>query len=105
MDVVQMAIDQVVDMIPMRNRRVTTVRAVNVRVSMSVAVVARRALLRINRGNLDAVLVHMVAVRIMQVPIVKIIRVAIVFHRHVTTFWAVLVAVSTLMLLVNLRHR
>jgi hypothetical protein len=92
-------------MIPVRYGRVTTVRTVNVRLSMSVAVVARRALLRINRGNLNAVLVHMIAVRIMQVAIVKVIRVAIVFHRHVTTFWAVLMVMNTGVLLVTLRHR
>ena len=95
MEVVQMAIHQVIDVISVGYCRVATVRSVHVRLLMSGAVMVRCALLRIDRGYLNAVIVHMIAVRMMQVAIVKIVDVAIVLHRDMTTVRAMLVAVST----------
>lgn len=81
-------------MISVGYRRVATVRTVNVLFVVSRAVMAWCAFLRVNRGYLDAVIVHVVAVRMMQVAVVKIIDVAIVLHRHMTTVRAMFVAVS-----------
>lgn len=49
--------------------------------------------------------VHVIAVRVMQVAIMKIIRVSIVCHCRMAAVRTMLVAVSTRMLLVTFRHR
>jgi hypothetical protein len=63
--VVQMAIHQVIDVISMRYCRVATVRTVHVRLLMSDAVMVWGAFLRINRAYLNAVIVHVIAMRMM----------------------------------------
>lgn len=55
----------------------------------------RCAFLRVDRAHLNAVVVHATIVRVMQVAIVQIVRVAIVFQGCMATIGAVLVAVST----------
>lgn len=102
--VVQMAIHQVIDMIAMRYRLVPAVRTVSVRLLMGRATVVRRAFLRIRRGYFNLMVVHMIAVSVMQVAIVKIIGVAVVFHGNVPAVWAMHVAVGPRVLLVSLTH-
>jgi len=95
MGVVQMAIHQVIDVISVGDCGVATVRTVNVRLLMSGAVMVWCALLRISRGYLNAVILHMIAVRMMKVAVVNIVDVAIVLHRDMTALRAMLVVVST----------
>lgn len=95
MGVVQVAIHQIIDVIPVRYCLVAAVHAVNVGLVMSGTVVAWCALVRIRRVHLNAVVVHVIAVGIVQMAIVKIVRVAIVLHSRMATVRAVLVAVST----------
>lgn len=90
----QVSIHQVIEVIPVRYRLMAAVHAVNVRLVMAGAFVARRAFLGIRRAYLDAVVVHMVAVGVVQVPIVKVVHVAVVLHSDVATVRAMLVAVS-----------
>ena len=90
-----MAIYQVIDVISVGYCRVATIRAVDVRLLMPGAVMVWCAFLRISRGHLNAVIVHMIAVRMMQVTIVNIVDVAVVLHRDMTTVGAMLVAMST----------
>ena len=92
---VQVAIHEVIDMIAVRHGFVAAVRTVSVLLLMGRTIVVRCAFLRIRRGHLDLMVVHMIAVSAMQVAIVKIIRVAIVLHSRVATIRAMLVAVST----------
>jgi hypothetical protein len=101
---VQMAIHQVIDMIAMRHGFVPAVSTVSVLLLMSRAAVVRRAFLRIRRGNLDLMVVHMIALSVMQVAIVKIIGVAVVFHGRVSAVWAMYVAVGPGVLFVSLTH-
>jgi hypothetical protein len=56
---------------------------------------ARCAFLRIHRVHLNAVVLHVSIVGVMQVAIVQIVRMAIVFQGCMATIRAVLVAVST----------
>src|SRR5271163_2517724 len=51
MRMVQVAIHEIVDMVPMGNRRVTAIRTVNVIIRVSTAVMAGRAGARIGRAN------------------------------------------------------
>jgi hypothetical protein len=91
--VVQMAVHQVIDVIPVWHRLVAAIRSVNVLFIVRKALVAWRTFLGIRRVHLNVMVVHVVAVRVMQVTIVKIVRVAIVFYRRMATVRAVLVAV------------
>jgi len=101
---VQVAIHQVIDMFAMRYGLVTAIRAVNVLLRMGGAAVVRCAFLRIRGRHLNPVVVHMIAVLVMQVAIVKIIGVAVVLYGGVPAAWAVLVAVRPGMLPVNVSH-
>ena len=92
--VVQMAIHQVINMVAMRHGFVAAVGTVSVGLPMGSAAVVRRAFLRIRSGDLNLMVVHMIAVSVMQVAIVKIIGVTVVFHGSVPTVCAMHVAVS-----------
>jgi hypothetical protein len=94
MGMMQVSIHQVIEVIPVRHRLMPTVHAVNVRFVMTGTLVARRAFLGICRGHLDAVVVHVVAVSMVQVPIVKVVHMAVVLHSDMATVRAMLVAVS-----------
>jgi hypothetical protein len=101
---VQTAVHQVVNMIAMRHGFVAAVSTVSVRLFMGLATVVRRAFLRIRRGHLDPMLVHMIAVSEVQVAIVKIIGVVLMFHGSVPAVRAMDVAVGPRVLLVSLTH-
>ena len=94
MGVVQVAVHQVIDVIPVGHRLVAAVRAVNVLLVMREAVVAWRAFLGIRRIHLNVVIVHVIAVRVVQVAIVKIVGVTIVLNRRVATVGAMLVVMD-----------
>jgi hypothetical protein len=102
--VVQVAVHQVIDVIPMGHRLMTAVHSVNVRFIVRGTIVALCACVGICRADLDVVVVHMSAVVVMQMTIVKIACVAIVFHSRVTAIRAVLVAMRSRMLLMGMRH-
>ena len=91
---VQMAIHQVINMVAMRHGFVAAIGTVSVGLPIGGAALVRRAFLRIRRGHLNLMVVHMIAVSVMQVAIVKIIGVAVVFHGGVPAVWAMHVAVS-----------
>lgn len=87
--VVQVAVDQVVDMVAMRHGLVAATGAVNMVGSMAAAGVARRTERRIRRIAGDHMLVDVVAVDVVQVAIMQIVDVAIVPDRRVTAAGAV----------------
>jgi hypothetical protein len=61
---VQVTIHQVIDMIAVRYGFVAAVGTMSVRLLMGGTTVVRRAFLRIRRGHLDLMVVHMVAVTV-----------------------------------------
>ena len=61
----QVSIHQVVHMVPVGYRLMAAVDAVDVRLIMTGAPLALRAFLRIRRGYLDAVVLHMIAMGVM----------------------------------------
>ena len=95
MGMVQMTVHEVIHVISMGDCFMTTGWPVNMRVLMSGAVVAWCAFLRIHRVHLNAVFLHMPIMRMVQVSIVKIVRMAIVLYSRVTAIWAMLVVVSS----------
>jgi hypothetical protein len=74
------------------------------RLVMTGAVVARCALLRIRRVHFNAVVEHAIATCVMQVAIMKIVRVVVMLYSRVAAIWSMQVAVRTGMLLASLRH-
>ena len=92
---VQVAIYQEINVIPVRYRLVAAVRAVDVRFIVAGTIVSWCAFLGIGRVHLNAVVVNVIAVRVVQVAIVQIVGVAIVLHSRMATVRAMFVAVST----------
>ena len=95
--VVQVAIDQIVDVITVRNRRVSAIWAMNVAECMTRTSVLRSAGRRICRVDWQHVLVNgAIGFRVMQVPIVEVINVAIVLDGGMTAVLAVFVIVMSM---------
>jgi len=86
--VMQMAADQIIDVVSVRNLRMTAVGPVFVLVIVLPAAVIRRAAFRIASADANAMLVHMVAMHVMQVAIVQIIDMTVVPHRCVAAIGA-----------------
>ena len=59
MRMVQMTVHKVINVVPVGDCLMATVRPVNMRLLMSGAVVSWRAIVRIRRAHLNAVIVHM----------------------------------------------
>ena len=93
--VVQVALYQVIDVIPMGHRLVAAVGPVLVRFIMSVALVVRCASFRVGRVHFKAMIVHVIAVCVMHVAIVQIVCVSVVLHRRMAAIMAMLVGVGT----------
>ena len=91
--VMQVAVNEVVDVVAVRYWFMATTRAVNVAGFMAFAVVIRRASVRVGGADFDDVLVHMIAVRVMQVAVMQVINVIAVFDRGMTAERAVLMLV------------
>jgi hypothetical protein len=87
--VVEVALDQVVDVIAVRHAGMSAGGAVNVVGGVAGAAVVRRALRRVGRVDGDRVLVDMIAVDVVQVPVVEIVDVAGVLDREVAAVGAV----------------
>jgi hypothetical protein len=94
-EVVQVALHQVIDVVPMRHSLVAAVGPVLVRFFMPGAFVVRRASFRIRRVHLQAMVVHVIAVRIMHMPVVQVVGVPVVFYRRMAAVLAMLVGVRT----------
>jgi hypothetical protein len=93
MGMVEMVIYQIIDMIGMRHRRVSTRRAMLVISLMTVTVVLWRAGSRVVTAGFDLMFNHAFGGHMMQVTIVKVIAVAIVFDRHVAAAGTMLMLV------------
>ncbi len=91
--VVQVPVDEVVGVIGVRHGVVPAARAVVVREVMRRADVPQRALRGVGGCDAHGVLVDVIAVRVVHVPVVQVIRVALVFYRLVTAAGPVVVSV------------
>jgi len=87
----QVAVYQIIDVIAMRNRLMPATRTMHVVGGMSAAAMVRGANLRIGLGYGDDVLVHVIAVRMMQMAVVQIIHVTVMDDCRVSAVRAVLV--------------
>ena len=80
MRVMQVAADAIIDVIAMRHRLVTAAGRVDMAGFMTGAAVIRGAAIGVFAGNLNHVLVDMIAMRVMQVTVVEIVGVAVMAH-------------------------
>jgi hypothetical protein len=91
MRMVQMTVDEVVDMVAVRHRLVTTARAVPMAFRMAGTVVVWRAGGGIGCAHGDDVLIEMIFVRMMKMTVVQIVDMAIVLYRRMAAARTVLV--------------
>src|SRR5258708_20048272 len=91
-------------MVAVRHGLVAAARTVLVAPLMAATIVTGRAGVGIGRAHLDHVFVEMVAVRVMQVPIMEIVHVIAVPDRGVAAARTVLVRVVMMDLLLAVAH-
>ena len=91
---VQVAVDEIVDMIAVRNLRVATIRAVDVPRLMAAALVMGRAFIGVRRSHRQHALINMVAMVMMQVTVVQVINVSVVLDGQMTATRTMLMFVA-----------
>jgi hypothetical protein len=96
--VVQVPVDEVVDVVAVRDRRVPATRTVYVSRFVPGAAVLGRACIGIRRRHVDRVLVHVVAVGMMQMPVVDVVHVTVVPYRDMAAVRSVHVLVISVRL-------
>jgi hypothetical protein len=82
--VVQVAVDQIIDMIAVRYRLVAAVRAVLVALRMASALVVGRAAIGIGGADRHDMLIEMIFMRMMKVAVVKIVHMSLMPDSHVS---------------------
>jgi len=76
MRMVQMTIDEVIDVIAMRDGFVPASRPMHVPRCMAGTLMLRRAHIRVLRRNLDGVLIHVARVHVVQMTVMKIVHIS-----------------------------
>lgn len=102
--VMKVAVDKVVDVIAVRHRFVTAARSVHMARFVATTVVVRRATIRIFRADFDLVFVYMVAMRMVQMAIMKIIYVVAVLDCGVSAARAMLMVMVSMMRFIACGH-
>jgi hypothetical protein len=101
---VQVAIDEIVNMVAMRYSLVAAARAMHVGYLVALASMVWRTAIGIGSGNLDSVLVDMVVVDMMQVPVVQVVDVTVMMNCRVAAAGAVLMRMIDVVGLGAFRH-
>jgi hypothetical protein len=102
--VMQMTIDEIVDMIAVGDRFMPAARAMHVSRLMAAAHMVRRAAIRIDRRDRQHMFVHMAAMHVMQMPIMKIVDMTVVLHSRMPAARAMLMGMVGVMWLFAIRH-
>lgn len=89
----QVAVDPVVNVVPMRNRFMAATRPMRMGVRVAAAGVVGSAASRVVRADVDRVLVYMILMGMMKMPVVQVIDVVTVPDRRVAAVDSVLVTV------------
>jgi hypothetical protein len=87
--VVQVPLDQIIRVVAVGYRFMPAVRSVNVIGGMRSALVVRRAMVLVGCGGCQGVLVHVIAVDVVQMPVVKVIHVPVVLDGGMSAVRAV----------------
>ena len=109
--IMQMPVHQVADMVPVGHRFMPAPRTVHVVIAMSVALMTPRAPRRVLLIHGDHVLIHMIPVRVMQVPVMQIVHMTLMPDRRMPAVRSVLMtmvfmlcAIAHLFLLLETPH-
>jgi hypothetical protein len=102
--VMEMTLDEIIDVIAMRNHLVAAPRAVTMAGIVPAAAVLGRAGIGIGPAHRNDVLVNVVAVHVMEVPIMQVVDMAIMADRCVAAVGAVLVRMVGMLLVATTRH-
>jgi hypothetical protein len=94
---VQVTVDEIIDVVPMRYGFVTARRAVDVARVMAATIVIRCTLVGILRIDRERMLVDMIAVHMMQMTVVQIVDVIVVLDCRMPTVRTVLMVVVGVM--------
>jgi len=94
MRMVQMTVHQVIQVISVRNRRMPATRAVHVPFLMPAALMAWGAAVRVDGGNFQHALVHMISVDVMQLAVMQVVHMTVVVDGRMPATWAMLVRMS-----------
>ena len=105
MRIVEMPVDQVIDMLSMRDCFMAAVRAMHVLPSVSLAPVGRRAAFRIVPRDGEYVLIDMVIMRVMQVSVMQVTNVIIVHDARMAALRAVRMGMIFMLRQVTIAHR
>lgn len=97
MDMVQAAIDQIVDMVAVGYGFMAAVRAVNM-IGCVAGALAMGALIGIDGADFDDVFVHVIAMHVVQVAVMEIVDVPVMLDGGVAAMRPMLVAVIGVML-------
>ena len=84
--VMEVAIDQIVDVLAMRHGFMAAVRPVCMSLRVACTLMFRRATFRIGRADFYYMLIDMAAVRVMQVPVMQVIDVPVVHDAGMAAF-------------------
>lgn len=90
---VEVAVHQIVHMVAVRHNFVATTWPMYVRRFMTITGVARGACTRVRRRNRNHMLIHVIAMRVMQVTIMKVVHMVVVANGQMSAACAVLVVV------------
>jgi hypothetical protein len=101
--VVQVTVDKIIDVISMRHRLMPAPRAMHMPGLVTAA--AGRALIGIFRAHLDDMLIHVLAVRMMEMAIMQIVDVIAVANGRVATAGAMFVVVVRMVRKIAIAHR
>jgi hypothetical protein len=102
--VMQVTVYDVVDVVAVGDRLMTTAGSVDMISCVRAALVVRRALVRVGGRDLELMLVDMIGVHVMQVAVVNIVHVVAVLDRRMAAAGAMLMIVVGVMRVVAGRH-
>lgn len=102
--VVEVAVDQIVDVVAVGHGLVSAAGAVDMAVLVTGAPVFRGASGRVRLADLDHVLVHVVSVGVMEVAVVEVVHVVPVLDGDVAALGAVDVVVVLVLVAVHIDH-
>ena len=102
--VMEMLADEIVDVIAMGNLLVTAIGAMNMRGLMPTADVLGRAIRRVSGAYPEDMLVDVIAVGVMQMPVMEIVDVALVLDRRVPAIGSMRVRVACVNAVLRISH-
>ena len=102
---VKVAIDEIVDMVAVRDGLMSASRPVHMARLVSGTTVIRRAAIRVFGRHFNGVFVHVIGMRVVQMPVVQVIDMIAVAHRRMTAGRAMLMRVIGVMRVGTLCHR